>query len=65
MMVAGFCWNKELGNELQATELNVYLVAKDSFSVAKAFQNLKMCCGLYTQGMVGVAKKKNRPPPKL
>ena len=51
------CRNKELGNELQAAELNVYLVAKDSFLVAKAFQNLKMCRGLYTRGMVGVAKK--------
>ena len=51
------CRNKELGNELQAAELNAYLVAKDSFLVAKAFQKLKMCRGLYTQGMVGVAKK--------
>ena len=51
------CRNKELGNELQAAELNVYLVAKDSFLVAKVFQNLKMCRGLYTRGMVGVAKK--------
>ena len=51
------CRNKELGNELQAAELNVYLVAKDSFLVAKAFQNLKMCRGLYTRGMAGVAKK--------
>ena len=55
-MVAGLCKNKELRNELQAAELNVYLVAKDSFLVAKAFQNLKMCRGLYTRGMVGVAK---------
>ena len=51
------CRNKELGNELQPAELNAYLVAKDSFLVAKAFQKLKMCRGLYTQGMVGVAKK--------
>ena len=51
------CRNKELGNELQAAELNAYLLAKDSFFVAKAFQKLKMCHGLYTQGMVGVAKK--------
>ena len=43
------CRNKELGNELQAAELNVYLVAKDSFLVAKAFQKLKMCHGLYTR----------------
>ena len=50
------CRNKELGNELQAAELNVYLVAKDSFLVAKAFQNLKISRGLYTRGMVGVAK---------
>ena len=53
------CRNKELGNEMQAAELNAYLVAKDSFLVAKAFQKLKMCRGLYTQGMVGVAKKKS------
>ena len=58
------CRNMEVGNELQATELNAYLVAKDSFLVAKAFQKLKMCRGLYTWGMVGVAKK-NRPTPKL
>ena len=51
------CRNKQLGNELQAAELNAYLVAKDSFLVAKAFQKLKMCRGLYTQSMVGVAKK--------
>ena len=50
------CRNKGLGNELQAAEMNVYLVAKDSFLVAKVFQNLKMCRGLYTRGMVGVAK---------
>ena len=50
------CRNKEFGNELQALELKVYLVAKDSFLVSKAFQNLKMCRGLY-RGMVGVAKK--------
>ena len=50
------CRNKELGNELQAAEMNVYLVAKDSFLVSKVFQNLKMCRGLYTRGMVGVAK---------
>ena len=51
------CRNKELGNELQPAELNAYLVAKDSFLVAKAFQKLKMCRGLYTQGLVWVAKK--------
>ena len=53
------CRNKELGNELQAAELNAYLVAKDYFLVAKAFQKLimKTCRGLYTWGMVGVAKK--------
>ena len=59
MMAAGLCVdrNKELGHELQAAELNAYLVAKDSFLVAKAFQKLKMCRGLYTWCMVGVAKK--------
>ena len=51
------CGNKELGNELQAAELNVYLVAKDSFLFAKGFQSLKMCRGQYTRAMVGVAKK--------
>ena len=40
------CRNKELGNELQATELMLTFVAKDSFLVAKAFQKLKMCRGL-------------------
>ena len=49
--------NMDVGNELQAAELNAYLVAKDSFLVAKTFQKLKMCRGLYTLGMVGVAKK--------
>ena len=49
--------NKELGNELQAVELNACPVAKDSFLAAKAFQKLKMCRGLYTWGMVGVEKK--------
>ena len=51
------CRNKERGNELQHADLNAYLVAKDSFLFAKALQKLKMCPGLYTQGMVGVAKK--------
>ena len=51
------CGNMDIGNELQAAELNPYLVAKESFLVAKAFQKLKMCRGLYTRGMVGVAKK--------
>ena len=51
------CGNMDVGNELQAAELNAYLVAKDSFLVAKTFQKLKMCRGLYTRGMVGVAKK--------
>ena len=37
------CRNKELGNEVQAAELNAYLVAKDSFLVTKAFQKLKLC----------------------
>ena len=41
------CGNMDIGNELQAAELNPYLVAKDSFLVAKAFQKLKMCRGLY------------------
>ena len=53
------CGNMDVGNKLQAAELNAYLVAKDSFLVAKTFQKLKMkmCRGLYTRGMVGVAKK--------
>ena len=42
------CGNMDLGNELEAAELNVYLVAKDSLLVAKAFQKLKLCRGLYT-----------------
>ena len=51
------CGNKDVENELQDAELNAYLVARDSFLVAKTFQKLKMCRGLYTRGMVGVAKK--------
>ena len=51
------CGNMDVGNKLQAAELNAYFVAKDSFLVAKTFQKLKMCRGLYTRGMVGVAKK--------
>ena len=58
------CGNMDDGNKLQAEELNAYLVAKDSFLVAKTFQKLKMCRGLYTRGMVGSCKE-NRPTPKL
>ena len=43
------CGNMDVGNKLQPAELNAYLVAKDSFLVAKTFQKLKMCCGLYTR----------------
>ena len=53
------CGNMGVGNKLKAAELNAYLVAnyKDSILVAKTFQNLKMCRGLYTRVKVGVAKK--------
>ena len=45
------CGNMGVGNKLKAAELNAYLVAnyKDSVLVAKTFQNLKMCRGLYTR----------------
>ena len=57
------CTNMEVGKELQAAELNAYLVAKDSFLVAKAFQKLKMS-GACILG-VWQELQKNRPASKL
>ena len=58
------CRNKELGNEQQAAELNVYLVAKDYFLVAKAFSELEnVLWPVYSR--YGRSCKENRPTPKL
>ena len=58
------CGNTDVGNELQAAELNAYLVVKDSFLVAKTFQKLINVLWPVYLGY-GQSCKENRPSPKL